>query len=144
MVLEQRRVILSPREPLLYGRWIHDWSKRPFSQLYGRWIHDWSKRPFSQEVPARGTGLVLGTARRALERGMGRPLTDVERAARHKRIFGQESIRETIVDWLKTRPLLVQRSRLAEQFFPSDTGISIDLEPYTYTKTIGEISVTQD
>ena len=108
MVLEQRRVILSPREPLLYGRFVHDWSKRPFSQLYGRWIHDWSKSPFSQVVQGEGV------------------------------------VREKVLSLLRTRPLLIQRTKLVDRFFPSDTGISIDLEPYTYTKTIGEISVTQD
>jgi len=40
------------------------------------------------ELPPRGTGLILGTARRGLARGLGRPLTEEERARRHKAIFG--------------------------------------------------------
>jgi len=112
MVLEQRRVILSPREPLLYGRFVHDWSKRPFSQLmYGRFIHDWSKRPFSQVMQ------------------------------------GERTVRENILSFLRTRPLLIQRTRLVNKLLPStESDISIDstLGPYTYTKTIGDISVTQD
>jgi hypothetical protein len=40
-------------------------------------------------LPDRGTGLILGTARQGMQRGAGRRLTDMERAARHKAIFGQ-------------------------------------------------------
>lgn len=40
------------------------------------------------QIP-RGTGLITGTARRGLERGMGKPLTAIQRAARHKRLYGQ-------------------------------------------------------
>jgi len=49
-----------------------------------------------QVLPPRGTGLITGTARRGLERGMGRRLTEIERARRHAMIFGQ----------LEKRPIL--------------------------------------
>lgn len=42
------------------------------------------------ELPERGTGLKLGTARAGEERGRGKSLTEAEREARHKTIFGEE------------------------------------------------------
>jgi len=43
-----------------------------------------------RQLPTRGTGLRIGTARERLTRGMGRRLTDLERLKRHKEIFGDE------------------------------------------------------
>lgn len=40
-------------------------------------------------LPERGTGLKLGTARTGEERGHGKSLTEEERGARHKTIFGE-------------------------------------------------------
>lgn len=39
-------------------------------------------------LPERGTGLKLGTARTGEERGRGKSLTEEERGAKHKTIFG--------------------------------------------------------
>lgn len=43
-----------------------------------------------KQLPPRGTGLRLGTARSGLERGLGRRLTEVERLKRHREIYGSE------------------------------------------------------
>lgn len=43
---------------------------------------------FGPDVPQRGTGLEEGRARTASARGVGEPLTDAERAARHKVVVG--------------------------------------------------------
>lgn len=40
------------------------------------------------QLPSLGTGLIKGTAR---ARSGGRPLANIERAARHKSIFGQQN-----------------------------------------------------
>ena len=45
------------------------------------------------ELPPRGTGLITGTARQGLERGMGKPLTEEERAERH-RLVSEEAKRQ--------------------------------------------------
>jgi len=58
----------------------------------------------SQILPPRGTGLITGTARVGLERGLGRRLTEIERARRHGRIFGQILERPTpILDAVRER-----------------------------------------
>ena len=44
-----------------------------------------------EELPERGTGLKLGTARTGEERGRGQSLTEEERRARHKTIFEEEN-----------------------------------------------------
>lgn len=46
-----------------------------------------AQKVFRQVLPPRGTGLITGTARAA--RGMGTPLTTLQRAARHRAMFGQ-------------------------------------------------------
>ena len=43
-----------------------------------------------RQLSPRGTGLIAGTAREKLARGMGRRLTDIERLTRHKEIYGQD------------------------------------------------------
>jgi hypothetical protein len=43
-----------------------------------------------KQLPPRGTGLRLGTARSGLERGIGRRLTEMERLKRHREIYGSE------------------------------------------------------
>jgi len=48
-----------------------------------------AQRFLGQILPPRGTGLITGTARVGLERGLGRRLTEIERARRHKLIYGQ-------------------------------------------------------
>ena len=45
-------------------------------------------RILGQGLPSLGTGLIKGTAR---ARSGGRPLANIERAARHKSIFGQQN-----------------------------------------------------
>jgi len=63
--------------------------------------------PLRQELPPRGTGLLLGTARRGLERGRGVPLTTEERRRRHEAIFGQGVLRGLLgdyIEWLMARP----------------------------------------
>jgi len=63
-----------------------------------------AQRFLSQVLPPRGTGLITGTARVGLERGLGRRLTEIERARRHARIFGQILERPTpILDAVKER-----------------------------------------
>lgn len=47
-------------------------------------------RLLGQNLPPRGTGLITGTARPRM--GLAKPLSNVERAARHKSIFGQRSV----------------------------------------------------
>jgi len=56
------------------------WNWPVVSQLLEKFVPN---APFltQQPLPTRGTGLILGTARR--DRGFGVPLTDVERAKRH-------------------------------------------------------------
>lgn len=72
------------------------------------------------ELPPRGTGLILGTARRGLERGLGRPLTEAGRRERHRLIYGQKiphPLREKI---LQKFPELYQYPlirRILEGFF---------------------------
>ncbi|RLE65003.1 MAG: hypothetical protein DRJ38_04495 [Thermoprotei archaeon] len=44
-----------------------------------------------QELPPRGTGLERGTARQGEERGRGKPLTEVERALRHREVHGESN-----------------------------------------------------
>ena len=44
-----------------------------------------------QRLPPRGTGLTLGTARMGSARGRGRPLTEEERAERHKALNPKEA-----------------------------------------------------
>jgi len=62
------------------------------------------------ELPPRGTGLFIGTARRGLERGLGRPLGPEERRERHKAIFGQlgggllRGLLEDYMSWFMARP----------------------------------------
>jgi len=53
-----------------------------------------SSKMFSFQLPPRGTGLRRGTARP--RRGLGRPLTDVERRIRHGAIYGQTSLRSLL------------------------------------------------
>lgn len=68
--------------------------------------------PLSQELPPRGTGLLLGVARRGLERGRGIPLTTEERRRRHEALFGQiggGSLIGDYIDWLLARPKLRER-----------------------------------
>lgn len=45
---------------------------------------------FLRQLPPRGTGLRLGTAREGLTRGMGRRLTELERLKRHKAMYGRD------------------------------------------------------
>lgn len=45
---------------------------------------------FLRQLPPRGTGLRLGTAREGLSRGMGRRLTELERMKRHREIYGKD------------------------------------------------------
>lgn len=47
------------------------------------------RRLLGQGLPPRGTGLLRGTARTGLLRGGGRRLSEAERLARHKRIYGK-------------------------------------------------------
>jgi len=53
----------------------------------------------SDELPPRGTGLITGTARNFLERGRGTPLTEEQRRARHKAIYGQSRITGPLNIW---------------------------------------------
>jgi len=46
------------------------------------------------ELPPRGTGLITGTARQGLERGMGKPLTEEERAERHEEMVSSPTFGE--------------------------------------------------
>jgi len=48
-----------------------------------------------QRLPPRGTGLERGTARKGEERGRGKPLSEVERALRHREVHGESSQLET-------------------------------------------------
>lgn len=75
----------------------------------------------SDYLPPRGTGIIAGTARTGLERGLGKPLSEEERRKRHERLFGKltdEPIfpiieRETpILDALKTREFYTPHKRL--------------------------------
>lgn len=79
----------------------------------------------SDYLPPRGTGIIAGTARTGLERGLGRPLSEGERKRRHGMLFGKltdEPIipileRETpLLDMLKTRELYASRKRLIGVF----------------------------
>lgn len=45
----------------------------------------------TERLPPRGTGLITGAARKGRERGVGRRLTELERARRHARIYGPSS-----------------------------------------------------
>ena len=45
---------------------------------------------FLRQLPPRGTGLRLGTAREELARGMGRRLTELERLKRHREMYGRD------------------------------------------------------
>ena len=43
-----------------------------------------------KQLPPRGTGLRIGTARERLARGMGRRLTELERLKRHREMYGRD------------------------------------------------------
>jgi len=45
---------------------------------------------FLRQLPPRGTGLRLGTAREGVARGMGRRLTELERLKRHREMYGRD------------------------------------------------------
>ncbi len=71
----------------------------------------------SDYLPPRGTGIIVGSARTGLERGLGRPLSEEERKRRHSMLFGKLTDEPIIpifervtpfIDVLKTRtPYLV-------------------------------------
>ena len=56
---------------------------------------------FFQNPPPRGTGLMRGTARK---RGRGSPLSNIERAKRHKKLYGQFNgpILKSVMNRVKT------------------------------------------
>ena len=56
-----------------------------------------------QKLPPRGTGLEKGTARKGEERGRGKPLTEVERALRHREIHGESNQLEKPSQSARTR-----------------------------------------
>lgn len=68
-----------------------------------------------EELPERGVGLILGTARRGLERGKGIPLTLEERRKRHEAVFGQlgggllRGLLEDYMAWFMARPKIRER-----------------------------------
>jgi len=120
------------------------------------------------ELPPRGTGLILGTARRGLARGLGRPLTEEERARRHKAIFGyvassngiavldlwrqnleNRGVVGTIFEFVNLalkRELPIQKTIRRVIGFPSGQ-ISVDTSEfrgYTYTSSSNRISITRD
>lgn len=52
-------------------------------------IHLAQKLRSQLKLPPRGTGLITGTARTGLARGMGKPLTEIQRRIRHGALAGQ-------------------------------------------------------
>jgi len=106
-------------------------------------------------LPVRGTGLLKGTARKI--RGMGKPLSEIERAIRHTRIYGQLTSypiipvldrMSPILSVLKNRPTIIPRTKLLGAFGiiePKQISIEeTEFRGYTYTSHIGRLSVTTD
>ena len=113
-ITDERPVVLPQR--ISFPKFREVWD---FPLLGGRLVKDgWL---FPQELPERGRGLIIGTARKLLERGRGVPLTEEERKARHKAIFGEVTSYpifpildrpHPLLDWVKERDTIIPRVKI--------------------------------